>query len=485
MKRVTKLGVLLLVLVTLCGGTLLARKLTTRIDTDAEDTVLLYETESDSLTGLRWTYAGETLELRKGEDGWTCVGVEGFPLSAAAAETLANAVSEIRAEKVIDDPEDLSAYGLEEPLCTVTVLAKSTDSPEETKTVFTIGTTESFDGYSYLSTGDGKVYLTDSELGDSFSCGIYDLVRKEAIPSMSHATALRVESEVQTYELERLENSGVAYSDEYEWFLKDGDGWLTLDSNSAENLIDEVRILGWKSCVSWNAGEAELAEYGLDAPALTAELDYTVENKIATDVTASDGEAIYETVTEEKTYRVEIGDYADSGSCYARLAGSSMVYTIDSSVCDTLMYMSYESLQPSDVIALRQNEIKSVTVTLDSGTYTLKKSSHTFTDEEGNSSTETVWLLNGKETGFGTVLDELLNMTGADYANGEEPKREVELKFRFSRESETHPVTELCFYPYDSTYCLVTVDGSSTVFVARYDVSSLADQLHSLIEEAS
>ena len=480
MKRGAKMLILLAVLLVLTGGTFLTRNLVAKVNVVEEEDILLFESGSESLTGLRWSYEGETMELRKQNGEWICNDMPDFPLSAAAAERLANAVSEIRAEKVIDVPEDLNVYGLDEPLCTVTVLRK-----EETETVLTIGTAESLDGYRYLTVGDGKVYLTDSSLGESFSCNLYDLVLRETLPSMSYVTAMRVFSDVQSYELCRFENSGLAYTDEYEWFLQEGDDWVALDSTAVENHVDTVRILGWKSCVSWDADEEDLTSFGLDEPSLTAELDYTVENRVATDITTSDGDTVYETVTEENTFRVEFGDYAPSGSCYARLSGSNMIYTVDSSVLDTLLYMNSESLLPSDVISLQPDDILTVEVTEDGDTFEFIKSSRTVTDEDGNSSTETVWQLNGEDTTFDEVLSKLLNLTAAGLANGEEPLREAELSFLFHRKSETHPETELCFCPYDSTYSLVTVDGNRTVLVSRYDVASLAEQLNELTEQGS
>ena len=478
MKRGMKLALLCLALLALIGGTLLARRLTAKIDAPLKESAhTLYTLDYDALTELSWTEAGETLTLSRDEDGWHFEGDPALPLSAAKAESLAGALSEITALKTVEKPEALSVYGLEEPSCVITVTAGEEKS-------FLIGSEESMDGYSYLSDGDGKVYLVDSSLAESFACGRFDLVLKETVPSMTELSALRVFSEVQDYEIDHIEDSGIAYTDDYEWFLRDGDAYLTLDSYQAENLVDKLRLLAWKSCVDYKADEAALSAYGLDAPTVRAEIDYSLETRVATDIIATDGDPVYETVKEEKSFVLEIGDYTDSGACYARLAGSPLVYTIDASVCDALLYMSYEAMRPDDVILLDASELESVTVTLDGESHVFKKDIKTVTDESGERGTETVWLLAEDETAFQDVLYTLNSMVSTELAGGEEPKRSAELSFVFKRGSASHPETELIFYPYDSASCLVTLDGQSTVFVSRYSVTELTEQLRQLLPEA-
>ena len=45
---------------------------------------------------------------------------------------------------------------------------------------------------------------------------------------MSNIVSFTVESGDSHYELDYIENSGLAYSDGYVWFYKDGDDYLTL-----------------------------------------------------------------------------------------------------------------------------------------------------------------------------------------------------------------------------------------------------------------
>ena len=475
MKRWLKLELLCLALLILICGTLIAQNITEKIETDtAEESDELYILDYDALSELQWCHAGETVSLSLDEEGWHYEEDSLLPLNTVQAERLASAVSEIVAVKTIDTPEDLSIYGLDDPVCTITVTAGE-------ETTFCLGDVKSKDGYCYLSVGDGKVYMVDSALADSFSCGLYDLVLKESIPIMTNVSSMRVKSEVQSYEIDHIENSGIAYTDQYEWFLKDGNSYLVLDNSLAVSFIDKVRILGWQSCADYKATENTLSSYGFDSPSVTVEIDYSLETTEATDILASDGYPIYETLEHGETFILEIGNYTGSGECYARLADSSLIYTIDASLCDALLYMNYADLQPLDVILLDENEIESVTVTFNGGIHVFEKDTIINENKDGETIAETLWLSDGEEADFSDVLYDLLHMYASESAGGEEPKRSAEISFVFSRSNSLHPETELIFYPYDSSSCLVTLDGCSTVFVYRYYVTEIIEKIQQIL----
>ncbi|MCR5089230.1 MAG: hypothetical protein K6C08_06960 [Oscillospiraceae bacterium] len=82
------------------------------------------------------------------------------------------------------------------------------------------------------------------------------------------------------------------------------------------------------------------------------------------------------------------------------------------------------------------------------------------------------------------MLNTLSGMVSASFADGEVPKRDAELSFRFRRDNEQYPETELIFYTYDNSRCLVTLDGESTVYVSRSSVTELADQIRQLTSAA-
>ncbi len=251
---------------------------------------------------------------------------------------MTSAVSDISAEKVIEEVSDLAEYGLDEPVCSITVTA-------EAETTIDIGDETSLDGLRYVSIGDGNVYLVSSDLLTNFSYGLYDLVAKETLPDMSELVSFSVERASGTLVIDYLEGSDLAYTDRYTYFAEDGDGWLSLDSELAENFVSQITGLTWGDCVDYKADLKTLGNYGLDSPAVTVTVNYIETTEVETNETDEDGEPITETREEEKSLTLELGSYAEEG-CYARLAGSGMVYLIDASICDSLLYTLADELLP-------------------------------------------------------------------------------------------------------------------------------------------
>lgn len=329
MKRGKKLILLLAVLVVLTAAVLIVLRLDLE-GTDAEEEenagVSVFTLDPEAVTELTWTYEDETLTFAKSDSGWTYAEDSAFPLEESYLTAILTVLSDVTAGKTIASPEDPAQYGLEEPACTVTVTA-------DTETELRIGNETGIGGERYLSVGDGNVYLVDEGILDSFAYGLLDLVAKESIPNMTNVTSLEVVSEVQSYTLSyEAANTEENSEDDSEekvpvWFWN-GDSELPLDTTLAEALVQAVTGMSWGACVDYAAADS-LADYGLDAPTLTVTVNYTE---------TADGET-------GASFVLEIGDYAD-GSCYARIAGSELVYWIDGSIGDSLMSVTYEDLCP-------------------------------------------------------------------------------------------------------------------------------------------
>ena len=294
--------------------------------------------DAESITGLAWSYGDESLSFVCDGSVWSYSEDSDFPLDTSYMSAMTSAVSDISAEKVIEEASDLAEYGLDEPVCSITVTA-------EAETTIDIGDETSLDGLRYVSIGDGNVYLVSSDLLTNFSYGLYDLVAKETLPDMSELVSFSVERASGTLVIDYLEGSDLAYTDRYTYFAEDGDGWLSLDSELAENFVSQITGLTWGDCVDYKADLKTLGNYGLDSPAVTVTVNYIETTEVETNETDEDGEPITETREEEKSLTLELGSYAEEG-CYARLAGSGMVYLIDASICDSLLYTLADELLP-------------------------------------------------------------------------------------------------------------------------------------------
>lgn len=478
MTRGKKLFVLLLALVILTGVTLLVAHLVPDEDeSTAEDTsYIIFSLDPDQVTQLSWTYEDSTVTLTKDENSnWSYPDDEAFPLDASYPDAMVQALKEVSATKTIESPENLADYGLEEAACAISVTAG--DSTYELR----IGDETGLGGQRYLSLGDGNVYLVDADLLEDFSLGLYDIVSMESIPSMTDLTSVSIETTSGTLTLDYLEDSGLAYSNQYTWFWNQDGEETPLDTDLAEDLVSTVTGLTWNACVDYQADEDSLGTYGLDIPAATITVEYTESTQVETNETDENGDPIYETQETPSTFVLELGDY-DGDTCYARISGSSMVYRVDGTVADTLLAAKGEDLLPQDVVLMNWSDVTSVEINLDGTTYSLEKTVQEETDEDGNTTETYVYQLDGQTVDITDALDSIqdLEVTGSD--TDATPGTE-ELSFTFYQDKENFPTVTLVFSQYDSSSCLVTLNGESRLLVSRTDLLDLVDTLQDLLAE--
>lgn len=453
MKRSKKLLALLLVLVLILGATYGV----TLWDPDSreaeEETAVttIFTLDAESVTALSWDYV-EEVSFEKEDGVWVYTEDAVFPLDTSYLDAILDTLTEITSYKTIEAVEDWDQYTLEVPYCRIGVTADGTTY--ELK----IGEETAMGGARYFSIGDGNAYLVDSGILDPFTYGLYDLLSYEAIPDMTGLSGLEVVSDAQSYEILLLEDSGLAYSDAYVWFMEE----QPLDNELTEALLSSVTGLNWVDCVDFHA--ADLSAYGLDAPAATVTAHYTQTVMTATNETREEDEVFVLEIG------AEIGDYR-----YARIAGSGMVYKIDGSIADTLMHTTYYELQPDEVLLLDWEDVYAMEITLDGAVYEIKKDTKYIAVEDGDTTQETVYLLDGEEIDAQSVMSLLSSMGAAGYAAGLTPERSEEIRFVIHRDHETFPEVELVFYTYNSTACLTTLNGVSTVFADREAVVELIE----------
>ena len=471
MKRIKSLLGLVLVLVVLICAAGIATNFTANTEdttpTEEENAITIFTLSEDTVEAIAWKYS-EDLAFSLTESGWEYTLDPVFPLDESYIDAALTAISSISSTRTIENVEDMDAYGLEVPICAITVTA------EGAQYTLNIGEETGLGGQRYFTLGDGNVYLVDESILDSFSYDLYDLLSYESIPSMTTVTGISLSTTDQSYSISYTENSTSVYSDLYTWFM-DGE---VLDNELTEALIDTITSVSWEDCVEYNA--SDLSQYGLDVPAATVTVHYTETVTVTTNETDEDGNAITETQNRDATFTLHIGAEKDEDR-YARLDGSNMIYLIDGDLCQTLLYTTYSELQPDEAILLDWDDVTALRITLDGETYTVTKTVQTITDEEGNETQETVYLLEELEVDVSDIWDALDGLETKGYATGIAPERSEEIRITFFREHDAYPEVELVFYQYDSTQCLTTLNGESTLLVSRADVVDLAEEITLLL----
>ena len=179
MTKQTKTLAALAAALVVCGGAYAALRVWNDQQAQVDDTV--YVTQLSDFTALSFTNAQGELSFTKAEDAWQYDGDSSFPADQEAVEDLAEQVGSLAAIRVIDDPEDLSAYGLDEP-----TLQASVTAGDGTAVTLLLG--DMSDSYCYAKRTDSDtVYTVSTDLPENLeSLELLD-VNGTAIPSDNSA----------------------------------------------------------------------------------------------------------------------------------------------------------------------------------------------------------------------------------------------------------------------------------------------------------
>lgn len=478
MNRKNKLLALLGVLAALCVMTFAAGKLNAPIDTSADDeddetetaseSVVAAEIAADNVTAFTFASGENTLALTRTDGEWLAPQDLDFPVDAdKVADTLA-ALASVKATQKLDAPEALETYGLSEPDETLTV-----SLADGTTTTFAFGDTNSLTGDRYALV-NGDVYAMDASFTNGFTTNLYDYVQYEALPTVESAASLAVTQGADyAFSLYRTEEvAAMTWQRDAVWCLEKSGVTRAVDSAKAEALVNTLSSLSWNTCVNAHADAADLDVYGLtDEEALHASLTFI----------DADGS--------EQTLNLLVGMDAASGA-YARLDGSTQVYTISTDTADALRYATYASLRPDTLLPLNMDSLSGFSVTISGETteitVTETVSVAEATDSEDDSADEptvTKAYAAGDTTLSSEKAEKLLSaltslkISGAT-VNPDTDRPLIALTFR--RESGD---VSLTLYAFDTESVLADVNGELGLLVAREDAENVVELAVEMLSE--
>ena len=332
MTKQTKTLAALAAALVVCGGAYAALRVWNDRQAQIDDTV--YVTQLSDLTGLSLTNGQGELSFTKAEDVWQYDGDDAFPADQEAVEDLAEQVGSLAAIRVIDDPEDLSAYGLDEP-----ALQASVTAGDGTDVTLLLGDVS--DSYCYAKRTDSDtVYTVSTDLPENLeSLELLDLAAIPDFPDLgtdtissltweSGGTALTLtKTETETAGTESGDSSSSESAEETEPAWDVNGTAIPSDNSTFTSLMAQVSSLAFDACYGYK-GEAEtLAECGLDTPVGVLTVTYGESETLTLTIGALDG----------------TGD-----SYYAQLSGDPAVYLLSADSVDALISLSAQELTAAE-----------------------------------------------------------------------------------------------------------------------------------------
>ena len=122
---------------------------------EEDEKVYALQFTSDDVTGISYEYSGETLEFTKTDDTWSCNADPTVQIDADKMKTMLSSLGSMTADSTVENPEDVSEYGIDQPTQQVTL--NFSDGSEKT---LTFGTENEIVGGTYVQvSGDVNTTL--------------------------------------------------------------------------------------------------------------------------------------------------------------------------------------------------------------------------------------------------------------------------------------------------------------------------------------
>lgn len=455
MKKSVKLISSVVVLATLCGvyaGVKVYVNKMEKEESEVEDTTEnIFSISSEDIKSLTFFVDKNEVTFEKDGDNWIKSDDKEFPVEQSILDDATSVICSIYSQRTIEDVDDLSQYGLDDPINTVTV------QTEDESNVFRFGMENTTTGQYYMRMNDEEtiVYLVNSSVTEPFMKTLYDFAQSDSFPDISSDSIkmIQVNGENGSYILKKEDDSGF-------WCIGEDKDAEKADSAKSSSLTSYLSSLEYGSFVNYDSDD--LSVYGLDKPYADIIVDYTEEQQISEstdegdvsddehseimaleDDDDDDDELIEiaepeeeeseeeliddeeiseeeneqsETITVEKQVVIHIGDEAPDDSRYVTVDDSTAVYTVSNESLSSIIDMDESNFWDLTVCYLSVNQLSSIKVSYNGTENTVDVSRETSETEDGEETETLSYKMNGNSvdsTEFTSFYNKLINMAGA------------------------------------------------------------------------
>lgn len=518
MKNKTVKMVLAVVVLGVCCGayagvkTYVAHQEQKESEEDSEESTTVFTASTDNIKSLDFMVDDTETTFEKDDDSWVKKDETDFPVNQTTLDSAASAIASVDSDRVLEDVDDLSEYGLDSPSNTIKIVTKSDEEDgDDITTTLYVGDENSSTSQYYVRKDDDEktVYLIDSSCVEPFTKSLNDYAQMEDFPAISNTdtiTKISVDGD-NSYELSKDEDTST-------WSVKGSEDEEKADSATVSSLVSSFGSMAYSSLADYKCDDK--SKYGLDKPYATITVDY--QEEVAEQDTESD-ESVNETTDEtseaedtdgeeaedetsensdsasddedsseeetkmaDKQLTILVGNETDDSSRYVMVNDSNEVYTMSTDTLSALTDKSEEDFWDMTVSYVSLNSLGSLKVNYQGSDYKVNVSRETSTDDDGNDTETVTYKLNGSdldETTFTTFYNKLINMTAQKRLTDKyEPDGDAELTAIFTEEDGD--TQEVAYYSYDTNYYAAVVDNK-VYLVNKMNVKELFTAFESVV----
>lgn len=472
-KNGVTLGILAVVLLLMIGCYVLLVNRNQSEEEEKEDTsIVLNDYEIEEVSEFFVEQNGTTLRFLAEEDGFVMAQEEGFPLDESQAQLMINAVAKLSAEGIVsEDPKDLEQYGLESPQTTATLTLK-----DGTSITLFIGDTLPSNSSRYAKLDrSNTVYRVESIVQTYLQKTRQDLISAEALPTVSGTIqTIKIENEKNTITLSYEENNELDRTggNMNPWVIEGVNGKISADTSAMTELLSSYESFSTIDCVDYR--EENLEQYGLLNPTKALRIFYLED----TDTTQ---EEMQETKQTKKEITLYFGKQDEEGNYYVRAENSSFTYRMSEETIQSLLSPELEPLIDKYAVRVNIDTVEKISITYGKVAHTVEIKRTETTAEDGTTQTEENFILDGKEfeddSEFRTYYQKLISLQGSSML--EETKEFTEnpvLTIQVERNTDTLSMLKAEFFPYDSTYYVIQLEGTPRFLIDMREVQNFIQE---------
>lgn len=497
MKKSTKLVSAVVVLAVLGGvyvglNTYVSKEEQTESRSEEENKTEVFSVKTEDIKSLEFIVDKKETTFEKKDDSWVKKDETDFPVNQTTLDSAASAIETVEADRVLENVDNLTEYGLDSPSNTITV-----DTSDGT-TKFNIGDENTSTNQYYITKDDddSTVYVVAASTVTPFMDSLYDYAQGEDFPTIDSSTVKKVQvsEDKDSYVLE--ENSDGATWDVSSDGSSDKE---TADTTAAGNVTSGLGNFAFDQFVDYNA--EDISKYGLDNPYATITVDYQeevedtssdssesdsedTEGDEADSTDASDDSSSSEdtkTTTVDKQLVIYVGDEVGDGSRYVTV-DNKQIYTMSTDTLSAVIDKTPSDLWSLIVNYLSVKNLDQLQVTYGGTTNTVNVSRETITDDDGNDKETTTYQLDGEDiesTTFTTFYNKLTNMAGQKrLTDTYTPATDPEMTVVFTDSDKNQ--TTVTFYTYDTNYYAAVV-GNKVFLVNKMTVKEMFNAYETMV----
>ena len=528
MKNKTVKMVLAVVVLGVCCGayagvkTYVAHQEQKESEEDSEESTTVFTASTDNIKSLDFMVDDTETTFEKDDDSWVKKDETDFPVNQTTLDSAASAIASVDSDRVLEDVDDLSEYGLDSPSNTIKIVTKSDEEDgDDITTTLYVGDENSSTSQYYVRKDDDEktVYLIDSSCVEPFAKSLNDYAQMEDFPAISNTdtiTKISVDGD-NSYELSKDEDTST-------WSVKGSEDEEKADSATVSSLVSSFGSMAYSSLADYKCDDK--SKYGLDKPYATITVDYQEEVTSSAEENSDDAEqdtesdeSVSETTDEtseaedtdgeeaedetsensdsasddedsseeetkmaDKQLTILVGNETDDSNRYVMVNDSNEVYAMSEDTLSALTDKSEEDFWDMTVSYISLNSLGSLKVNYQGSDYKVNVSRETSTDDDGNDTETVTYKLNGSdldETTFTTFYNKLINMTAQKRLTDKyEPDGDAELIATFTEEDGD--TLEVAYYSYDTNYYAAVVDNK-VYLVNKMNVKELFTAFESVV----